>query len=154
MLDRLGIGRTTLFEHVLDQVNPASRRVTFIAQKDVGWTTRRAKPVVLTRFQYLVGFGKFWILQLYYGEVRFHRGLAHAENTFRSFRRFDSVNAVWHTPSALSLHGVHSIQAYSVVRGVFFELALLETAPGELKIRRAIDAQDPRYRFWRGRQPA
>src|SRR5215813_3937588 len=64
MLDHLARRGLVLFEHILDQINSAARRIEFVAQQDVGRASRRAESAVNAGAQDLLGGYELRILQL------------------------------------------------------------------------------------------
>ena len=69
----LGLGRPVVLQHLLDQVDPAARRVELVAEQHVGRAGRRAEAAVHAGAQDLLGFRGIGIGQLGQGEVGLHR---------------------------------------------------------------------------------
>ena len=75
VLDRLGIGRPLVLQHVLDEVNPSPRAVEFVAKHLIGRTGRRAEPAMHAGAQDLVGARRPRIGQLSLCEIGLHQDL-------------------------------------------------------------------------------
>jgi len=73
MFDRLLIRGPVVFQHVLDQIDPAPRGIELIPQNLVRWTGRRAKPTMNAGPQDLVRRGDLRVGQLSICEVRLHQ---------------------------------------------------------------------------------
>eukprot|EP01133_Synstelium_polycarpum_P028486 gene28487-biopygen24091 len=75
MPDNLLIGRTAIFQHVLDEIDAAARAVEFVAQRDIGRACGGAEPAMNAFAQDLFGFGNTGVKQLLRGEVGLHATL-------------------------------------------------------------------------------
>ncbi len=64
MLDHLARRGCVLFQHLLDQVDPAARTIELVAEQHIGRTGRGAKPAMHAGAQDLVGFRDIGIGQL------------------------------------------------------------------------------------------
>jgi hypothetical protein len=73
MGDGLGVGRTAVLQHVLDQIDPAARRIQFVAERHIGRTGRGAETAVDAFAQDLFGFGDMRISELGGGEGGLHQ---------------------------------------------------------------------------------
>jgi hypothetical protein len=72
MGDHLLVGGAVVFQHVLDQVDPAARTVEFVAERDIGRAGSRAETAMDTFPENLLGFGDTGILKLLGGEIGLH----------------------------------------------------------------------------------
>ena len=72
MFDHALVCRAVVLQHVLDQVNPATRAVELVAQQCECRTGGRAEPAVNALAQNPFGFGKVTVLQLLGSEIRLH----------------------------------------------------------------------------------
>ena len=72
MQNDLGRCRLVLFQHVLDQINPPSRTVEFVAEQLKRRTGRGAKAAMHAGPQHLIGGGGLRISQLRFGEIGLH----------------------------------------------------------------------------------
>jgi len=68
----LGFWRRVAFQHLLDEVYTAARRVVFVMQQHIGRATGCAEAVVLARLEDLVGLGNMNVGQLGWREVGLH----------------------------------------------------------------------------------
>src|SRR5215470_5142628 len=73
MLDHFARRRLVLFEHILDQINPAARGIELVPEQDIGRARRRAESAVNASAQDLLGGSELRILQLCEGERGLHR---------------------------------------------------------------------------------
>ncbi len=69
---RLPVRRTTVLEHVLDEVDAAARAVEFVAEHDVGRAGRGAEAAVHAGAQNLLRFGDMRVSELVGGKIRLH----------------------------------------------------------------------------------
>ncbi len=72
MLDHFRGRRPVLFQHLLDQVDPAARAIEFVAEQHIGRTGRGAKSAMHAGAQDLVGFRDIGIGELRQAEFGFH----------------------------------------------------------------------------------
>jgi hypothetical protein len=84
VLDHLFVRRPVVLQHVLDEVDPAARRVELIAERHIGRAGRRAEAAVHAFADDAFGFGDSGI-----GELRRGEGGLHLENSQRWGRRAD-----------------------------------------------------------------
>lgn len=68
----LRLGRRAAFQHFLDQVDAAARRVVFVVQQHIRGAARGAKAIVLAGLENLVGFGDVDVGQLIGREICLH----------------------------------------------------------------------------------
>src|SRR3982075_609168 len=72
VLDHLLRRRPVLFQHLLDEIDPAARAIEFVAEQHVGRTGRGTEPAVYAGAQNLVGFRDIGIGELREAEFGFH----------------------------------------------------------------------------------
>ena len=72
VLDGFFIRRPIIFQHVLDQVNPAARAIKFVAQHLICGTGRGAEPTMHAGPQNVIGSLDARVAQLFGGEIRLH----------------------------------------------------------------------------------
>ena len=72
MLRYLGIGRSVVFQHILDQIDASPGRIHLIAQSNVGWAGGGAKSTMHTIAQDCVRIGNIGISKLGEGKTGLH----------------------------------------------------------------------------------
>lgn len=72
MGDDFFIGRLVILQHVLDQIDAATRRIQFVALDQIGRAGGAAKSAMHTIAQNFLCFIDFWVGQLGIGEVGLH----------------------------------------------------------------------------------
>src|SRR3954454_15486785 len=72
MLDHLRRRRPILFQHLLDQIDPAARTIEFVAEQHIGRAGRGAKAAMHASTQDIVGFGDIGVGELGEAEFGFH----------------------------------------------------------------------------------
>ena len=81
MLDHLRRRRPVVLEHVLDQVNPAARRIEFVPEQHITWACCGAKAAMRAGANDALGFGSRRIAQLIQCEARLHLFQSHRTHT-------------------------------------------------------------------------
>src|SRR5260370_25988335 len=81
MLDHLRRRGLVVLEHVLDQVNPAARRIEFVAEQHITWACCGAKAAMRAGANDALGFGSRGIAQLIQCEARLHLFQSHPTHT-------------------------------------------------------------------------
>ena len=66
------VGRPAVFQHVLDEVDTATRAVQFVAERHIGGTGGRAEPAMDAFTQNALRLGDMRIRQLFCGEIGLH----------------------------------------------------------------------------------
>src|SRR4030095_717375 len=72
VLDHFSRRRPVLFQHLLDEIDPAARAIEFVAEQHVGRTGRGTEAAMHAGAQNLVGFSDIGVGELGSAEFGFH----------------------------------------------------------------------------------
>ena len=110
MLDHFSARRAIILQHILDEINAATRTIQFIAQEEIGRARRRAKAAMDTAAQDFFRFSNMAIGQLNGGEISPHQPCSPRQRD-RDTRSDLSI-------SDLSIHAPRIEQAFGIKTGL------------------------------------